>query len=110
MQLPYLERRLDLTSSSVSNHCTLFYLPRPMPPCCAICAFCSWKRSPNRSELFKNLSTHRITQPSSLPCRLFDVKSVTQSLKHRWTRFEYIWSGISRLSVIAGRMLGSAHS
>lgn len=68
------------------------YLPRPMPPCCAICAFCSWNLSPNRSELFKNLSTHRITHCSSLPNRLFDVKSLTQSLKHRCTRFEYIYA------------------
>jgi hypothetical protein len=62
----------------------MFYLPSPgMLPACAICAFCSWNRSPNRSEAFINLSTQRSTQPSSLLIKLLDVKSVTQSLKQR---------------------------
>ena len=78
------------STASCSAHAR--YLPIPIPPCCAIAAFCSWNLSPNRSELFKNLSTHLITHPSSLPCKLFDVKSVMQSLKHRCTRFEYICS------------------
>lgn len=80
----------------------LFYLPTFMLPCWAICAFCSWNLSPNLSELFKNLSTHRITQPSSLPSRLLDVKSVTQSLKHLWTRFEYIYGQRQKLRRVAG--------
>ena len=41
--------------------------------------------------LFMNLSTHRITQPSSLECSDFVVKSLTQSSKHRWTRLEYVY-------------------
>lgn len=44
-----------------------------------------------------NLSTHRITQPSSFPSKLLDVKSLTQSLKQRCTRLEYIcgWDCVS---------------
>lgn len=81
---PYLYTPLNYSSLPI-------YRPNPIPPCCAIAAFCSWNRSPNRSELLRNLSTHRITQPSSLLARLLDVKSVTQSLKQRWTRLEYIY-------------------
>lgn len=59
-------------------------------PWAAISAFFSWNRSPRRSEALRNLSTQRMTQPSSLDIRLLDVKSVTQSVKQRWTRLEYI--------------------
>lgn len=54
-------------------------------------AFCSWNRDPSRSEPLRYLSTHRMTQPSSLEIKDFVVKSFTQSSKHRWTNLEYIW-------------------
>lgn len=56
-------------------------------------AFCSWNREDSRSEPLRYLSTHRITQPSSLETNDLVVKSLTQSSKHLWTRLEYIWAG-----------------
>lgn len=59
-------------------------------PLCIMAAFCSWKRSPRRAELLRNLSTQRSTQPSSRATRDLVVKSLTQSSKQRWTSLEYI--------------------
>jgi hypothetical protein len=61
-----------------------------IPPCCAMAAFCSWKRSPSRWEPFMCLSTHRITQLSSREVRDLLSKPLTQWSKHCWTRLEYI--------------------
>lgn len=76
------------------HHCSFeIYLPG-MPPC-AMAAFCSWNLSPSLSELLRNLSTQRMTQPSSLLSRDLELKSWTQSVKQRWTRFEYIYATAS---------------
>jgi hypothetical protein len=69
---------------------TRIYRPG-MPPCWAIAAFCSWNLSPNRCEAFMDLSTHRMTQLSSLEVRDLLSKLLTQSLKQFCTRLEYIW-------------------
>lgn len=66
-------------------------------------AFCSWKRWPSRSDPLRYLSTHRITQPSSLVCNDLVVKSLTQSSKHRWTSLEYIWDGVLHQHVCSVR-------
>jgi hypothetical protein len=66
------------------------YLPPGRPPCCAIAAFCSWKRSPSRCEPFMCLSTHRMTQLSSREVSDLLSKPLTQWSKQFWTRFEYI--------------------
>lgn len=52
------------------------------PPPCIIAWFCSWNRVPSLSLDFKNLSTQRVTQASSLTDTDFEVKSFTQSSKH----------------------------
>ena len=62
-----------------------------MEPLCIMAAFCSWKRSCRRAELFRCLSTQRITQVSSRLIKDLVVKSVTQSSKQRWTILEYIY-------------------
>lgn len=64
------------------------YGPGTWTACMA--AFCSWNRVPSRSVALRYLSTHRMTQPSSLETKDFVVKSLTQSSKHRWTSLEYI--------------------
>ena len=66
------------------------YLPPSMFPLCAIAAFCSWNLCPNLSDPLRNLSTQRMTQPSSFDDRERDVKSSTQCSKHFCTRLEYI--------------------
>lgn len=75
------------------------YLPGRPP--CAIAAFCSWNLSPSLSELLRNLSTQRMTQPSSLESRDLEVKSCTQSVKQRCTRFEYICEMRKRVRSLA---------
>jgi hypothetical protein len=77
----------------MTTHPTHPHLPRgPAPAFCIIVAFCSAKRWPTRSEVLRNLSTQRITQPSSLEWSDLVVKSFTQSSKHFCTRFEYIYA------------------
>jgi hypothetical protein len=83
---------LIVVSSCLRRHTELrpeHYLPG-RPPCCAIAAFCSWKRSPSRWEPFMCLSTHRMTQLSSREVRDLLSKPLTQWSKQFWTRFEYI--------------------
>jgi hypothetical protein len=60
--------------------CDKHYLPGIEPDCIIA----------SRSEPFRYLSTHRMTQPSSLEIKDFVVKSLTQSSKHRCTSLEYI--------------------
>lgn len=76
--------------------CQKYYIPadryeRNYRPCpCIMAAFCSWNRSFNRPDALSDLSTQRITHPSSREVSDLVVKSVTQSSKQRWTSFEYI--------------------
>ena len=50
-------------------------------PDCINSAFCSWNRWPIRSVALRFLSTHRITQFSSVAGRALLVKSLTQESK-----------------------------
>jgi hypothetical protein len=77
------------TSSQSIARSQQYYLPGK-PPCCAMAAFCSWKRSPNRCDPFMCLSTHRMTQLSSREVSDLLSKLLTQCSKQFWTRLEYI--------------------
>lgn len=63
------------------------YLVHRLP--CISAAFCSWNLCPTRSLCFKNFSTHRVIHVSSLLLIALEVKSLTQSVKHRSTNEEY---------------------
>ncbi len=85
---------------SMSKHTCIIcrsYRPGNWPDC-IMAAFCSCQRCPNRSELLRNLSTQRKTQPSSRDCRDLVVKSCTQSSKQRCTSLPYICSIDGRFS------------